>query len=37
MKMASEPRVDRLLSFLPLFQQRGYSYGEWRSPSGQFP
>jgi uncharacterized protein DUF6508 len=37
MRTAPEPRVDRLLSFLPLFEQRGYSYGEWRSPPGQFP
>ena len=37
MKRASEPRVDRLLSFLPLFDQRGYSYGEWHRPAGQVP
>ena len=36
MTPASEPRVGRLLTFLPLFEQPGYSYGEWRSPPGQF-
>ena len=37
MKPSSEPRVDRVLAFLPLFEKPGYSYGEWRSPPGQFP
>jgi hypothetical protein len=37
MKTAFNPRVNRLLSFLALFERRDYSYGEWRSPPGQFP
>jgi hypothetical protein len=32
----SEPRVHGLPSFLLLFEQRGYSYGEWRSVPGEF-
>jgi hypothetical protein len=34
---ASATRVDRVLAFLPLFEQQGYSFGEWHTPPGQFP
>ncbi len=36
---ASEFRVQQLgaiLRFLPIFEQPGYSFGEWHSPEGQF-
>jgi hypothetical protein len=29
--------LDAVLRFLPIFEQPGYVFGEWRSPKGQFP
>jgi hypothetical protein len=30
-------QLDALLRFLPIFEQPGYVFGEWRSAEGQFP
>ena len=30
-------QLDAVLRFLPMFEQPGYSFGEWHAPEGQFP
>ena len=29
--------IDAALRFLPIFEQPGYAFGEWRAPEGQMP
>jgi len=30
-------QLDRILAFLPIFEQPGYSFGEWQTQRGVFP
>jgi hypothetical protein len=31
------PRLDRIIRFIPTFEQAGFSYGRWESKDGKFP